>query len=193
MTVEAYPLHWPEGWPRTKKRERSRFQTTFGLARDCLMEEIARLGGRLPILSTNVPLRRDGLPYASAKEPEDPGVSVYFEYKGKQMCFACDRFDLVKDNTQAIRKTIDAIRGIERWGASDMMRRAFSGFVALPEPGKESWRDVLGCHRGDESFVLIKARYLPLVKKHHPDNGGTPEGFDRIRRAFMEAKEELGE
>jgi hypothetical protein len=48
------------------------------------------------------------------------------------MCFACDRWDSVADNVQAIRKTIEALRGIERWGTGDMVQRAFAGFVALP-------------------------------------------------------------
>jgi len=32
----AYPLHWPEGWPRTPqgRRTRSRFKTTLGVACD---------------------------------------------------------------------------------------------------------------------------------------------------------------
>lgn len=29
MGVQAYPLHWPPGFPRTKWRENSRFKTGF--------------------------------------------------------------------------------------------------------------------------------------------------------------------
>ncbi len=46
------------------------------------------------------------------------------------------------DNIQAIRKTIEAMRGLERWGVSDMLQRTFSGFKALPDQtgiGKEAW------------------------------------------------------
>lgn len=130
--VEAYLLYWPEGWKRTDRyrRTNSRFKTGFAVARDQLMDEIRRLGGRQIVLSTNIPLRNDGLPYASAKEPDDTGVAVYFSYKQKSMCFGCDRFHYVKENIQAIAKTIEAIRGIERWGASDMMERAFSARAA---------------------------------------------------------------
>lgn len=127
---EAHPLHWPEGRARTRRRQRSRFDVTFAQARDALSDEIHRLGGRYMVLSTNVALRRDNLPYANQPEPDDTGVAVYFERNGKQMCFACDRWDRVKDNIRAIQKTIEAMRGIERWGTGEMMDRAFSAFEA---------------------------------------------------------------
>jgi len=104
--IEAYPLHWPEHQPRTptSRRQRSRFDTSFGLARDCLIDEIERMGGTTPIISSDIPLRRDGLPYANHRTPEDSGVAVYFQYYGAPVCFACDKWDLIKDNIQAIRK-----------------------------------------------------------------------------------------
>ena len=75
---EAHPLAWPEGRPRTKRPQRSRFDVGFANARDELFDEIRRLGGSVPVLSTNVELRRDGLPYASRPEPDDSGAAVYF-------------------------------------------------------------------------------------------------------------------
>lgn len=186
---EAYPLQWPEGWARCRRPERSRFDTYFTVARDSLMNEISRLGGRNPVLSTNVELRRDGLPYASGRSPEDVGVAVYFEWKGKPMCFACDKWDRVKDNIQSIRKTIDAIRGIERWGSSDIMERAFSGFAALPDESKQTWREVLDCD--NDNFNEVKRNYRLLAKEHHPDTGGDPTEFHKIQKAYEAAKAEL--
>lgn len=60
--AEAFPLHWPIGWPRTKQRAVSRFGGTFGAVRSALVNEIAMMGGQHVVISTNVPLRRDGLP-----------------------------------------------------------------------------------------------------------------------------------
>src|SRR5262245_28779592 len=101
--VEAYPLHWPVGWPRTKVPQRARFDGTFARIRDELWAEIDRLGGRYPVLSTNIPLKRDGMPYAGQKEPQDTGVAVYFERRGRQMVFACDKWNRVQDNMRAIQ------------------------------------------------------------------------------------------
>jgi hypothetical protein len=76
------------------------------------------MGGTGVILSTNIPLRNDGLPYANSREPNDPGVAVYFRYQKRDLCFACDAYTSVRENAYAIAKTVEALRGIERWGAS---------------------------------------------------------------------------
>lgn len=173
MTQQAYPLAWPAGWPRTKVPQQSRFDVTFDRARKELEAEIARMGGRYVVLSTSLPLRRDGKPYAGVKPDDgDEGVAVYFERKGKQMVFACDRWDRVEDNVRAITKTIDAMRGIERWGASDMMERAFSAFQALPSPAKRDCWAVLGIAPKSSPDEVTRA-YREKAKELHPDAGGS--------------------
>lgn len=188
--AEAFPLAWPAGWPRAKRKVRAAFQTSFADARDSLMRELRLMGARYPILSTNIPLRRDGLPYAAQKEPDDPGVAVYFMWQGKQMTFACDRWDRVKDNVRAVGKTIEALRGVERWGASDMMERAFSAFEALPAPDGVV---ILSCWQVLDleppvSEMDIERAYRIKSKTAHPDAGGSREEWDQLRRAYDEAK-----
>lgn len=191
--IEAFPLAWPHGWPRTKYPSRSRFEVSFTSARDGLMEQIRLLGGRLPILSSDLELRRDGLPYANQREPADKGVAVYFEWKGQQRVFACDRWDLIKDNIRALEKTIEAIRGIERWGASDMLERAFSGFTALPAPGtKRSWREVLGFPAASTpDSVGIDLAYRSKAKTAHPDAGGSHDLMAELNEARAAALKEI--
>lgn len=189
MAAEAYPLHWPEGWPRTKSRERSRFEATMADARDELFAEIARMGGSYPVLSSNLILRQDGLPRAQQGEPSDPGIAVYFMRKGKQMVFACDRWDRARDNVRAIQKTIEAMRGIERWGASDMLERAFSAFVALPaSSSKKDWRELLGfppaARPGRDD---IDAAYRSKAKSAHPDAGGSDAAMAELNAARADA------
>ncbi len=190
--AEAFPLYWPESWPRTKWREDSRFKTGFGAARNFLFAEISRMGGSKPILSTNIPLRNDGLPRANMPNPHDPGVAVYFGYKKHDLVFACDKYRKVMDNVYAIAKTIEAMRGIERWGASDMMERAFTGFKALPEKGSQAWRDVLGI--SPEQLVtrqVIEDRFRALVKERHPDTGGDTDKFQQLISAREAARLEI--
>lgn len=185
--TEAYPLQWPAGRPRTARRERSRFDVTFARARDALFEELRLMGARLPVLSTNVALRRDGLPYANQPEPEDPGVAVYFTWKERQMAFSCDRWDRVRDNVQAVRHTIAALRGIDRWGTGDMMEAAFTGFEALPPP---SWRADLGL--GPEATREDAERaYRSLARQAHPDAGGSDEAMARLNGAIQAARAHL--
>jgi len=49
---------------------------------------------------------------------------------------ACDLFNEVRLNIQAIKLTIAAIRQIERCGASSLLERAFKGFKALTSGGE---------------------------------------------------------
>src|ERR1700733_6941880 len=98
--MESCPLYWPDGWKRTPygSRVHSAFKKTTGVVRDFLFHEIGLLGGTKVIISTNIPTRLDGLFYAGAREPEDPGVAVYFEYQKKPMSFACDQYRTVREN-----------------------------------------------------------------------------------------------
>lgn len=190
--VKAYPLHWPAGRPRARRRGHAQFQTSLSKAWDHLMNEIRLLGGRLPILSSNLALRLDGLPYANQKQPEDPGVAVYFTYKGKQHCFACDDWLRVEDNVRAIGKTIEALRGIARWGTGDMMERAFQGFEALPSPAQ--WWHVLGF---DTTSGLtadeVEQRYRKLAMQRHPDReGGSSDAMAELSWARDKAREHFG-
>jgi hypothetical protein len=196
MTVEHYPLHWPENWPRTPIEHRTwgNFSTSQNDAQNGLMREIELLGGQHVVLSTNVRLRKDGMPYTSDREPDDGGVAVYFSLNGNPMCFACDQYIKVKANMQAVRKTIEALRGIERWGASDMMQRAFSGFMQLPAPGQTTvrgWREVLGVPEGVNDLGYVKHMYRTKSGRAHPDKGGSEELQAELNRAWEQAQEAL--
>lgn len=136
--------------------------------------------------------RRDGRFYASAKRPDDPGVAVYFDYAGRQHCFACDQWDRLQDNVQGIRKTIEALRGIARWGSGDMMERAFTGFTALPGPDAgERWPDVFVVAPDAPAADVVSA-YQKARKRAHPDNGGSNEAFQRVQDAWEQFRQERG-
>lgn len=196
----AYPLQWPVGRKRTgfHSRENARFDVSFARARDNITAEILLLCGRygpspLTVISTNIPLRRDGLPLAGQKTPEDSGVAVYFTYKGRQMSFCCDRWKKIEHNMQAIAKTIEALRGIARWGTGDMLEAAFTGFTALPPPTAKDWQSVLDL-RG---FLLpkvddVELAYRRLASQFHPDKpGGSAEKMVALNLARAQAIKEL--
>lgn len=186
--TSAYPLAWPPHRPRATYRQRSRFDTSFARARDGLIQELDRIGAKLPVLSTNLELRLDGLPRSGQSEPRDTGVAVYFQHKGKPMCFACDRWDRVGDNIHAIAKTIEALRGIARWGSGDMLAQAFSGFAAIEAP--KSWRERLGLSPA-ASLADAEAAWKRLAFDAHPDRGGSHLRMADINTAIADARREL--
>lgn len=186
----AYPLRWPAGQPR-KRRQAANFKVTMGVARDHLVNELKLLGARYVVVSTNVPTRLDGIPYASWRQPEDPAVAVYFDYDGEPMVFACDKWRKVEHNMRAIGKTIEALRGIARWGTTEMMKRAVSAFKALPADGSD-WRAVLGfAHDAQPSWDTVKRTYRDLAATAHPDKGGSEIMMQRLNKAKEAAQKEL--
>jgi len=183
--AEAYPLQWPAGQKRTARRTRSRFRSAaFAHSRDDILRQLRLLGAKLPVISSNVPLRIDGLPYANMRQPEDPGIAVYFQWKGRTYCMACDKWKTTDENLTAIAKSIDALRGMERWRASDMMERAFDGFAALPAPDSvQSPWSVLGIPEGS-SPDRIKQAYREGLLRAHPDKGGSHEACAKLTAAY---------
>lgn len=189
----AFPLSWPIGKKRTEPahRRRSRFRSSF--ASDCriILGEIKLLHGRRAIISTNLPLRRDGLPYASRKiVADDPGVAVYFIRKEKEHCFACDEYASIDDNLHAIVLTINALRGISRWGTGDMLDATFQGFLTLPpaDSARIDWlalaREFGECIQNPDDHSENYAVFRRLVKRFHPDVKGNPFHYGRIIEAW---------
>jgi DnaJ-domain-containing protein 1 len=170
--IEAYPLYWPEGQMRVppSRRRSAKFSTGFARSRDELVEELRRMGARAVIVSTNIPLRRDGLPYADTRAPDDPAVAVYFTHGKRQLVIACDSYTKVEWNMRA---------------CGELLERAFTGFTALPPKGGEErpWFEVLGVP-ATASDEVIKAAYRSLAARHHPDVGGDAETMARINQAY---------
>ena len=194
--VSAYPLHWPQGWPRSDGFEASRFRVTPDRARRYLLKEISRLVGwsysrDMVVISSNVRLRLDGEPYSSQRPPEDVGVAVYFRYGDRPMVFACDRWSAVHDNIHAIAKTIESLRGIERWGASDMLERAFTGFLSL-EHKQDHWRKILGVPPSVNTIDEVKMYWKKVRAKTFPREAGADDkAFKEAAGAWEQAQNEL--
>ncbi len=145
MTVQAFPLQWPDGWPRHKGNRDSdtRFKgPTFQWNRVYrgLQEEIKRIGGLHIVVSTNQPIRQDGAPYAQERIIRDSGVAVYFVRDDRSLVMAQDRFYSIIGNMRSLTMAIEGLRQMERHGGATMMERAFSGFAAIAPPDwKKPW------------------------------------------------------
>lgn len=185
--MQAYPLSWPMAYPRIPavERQRAKFEVTFGVARHQLLDELRLFSISDLVISSNIPLRRDGLPYATHPPPEDPGVAVYFSLEDDPYVLACDRWDKVKDNLRAIGLHVTAMRGMQRWGVGST-KQAFMGYQFLP-PSKDSWWIVLGV-LPTATFDEVQSAYRQLARKFHPDLGGTYDDIVKLNSAYKEAK-----
>jgi len=197
--AQAFPLTWPAGWKRTRARMKTPFREhSLDSATRYLMNEIRLLGGTKVVLSTNIPIRKDGLPYSGYRQPDDVGAAIYFVRKGRPQCVANDQYRKVEDNVYALARTVEAIRAIERWGSSEMLDRAFTGFTALPAPANmeppQEWWQVLEQSaqppRTAAWFEQMNSTRRELLRKYHPDVGDVPDSSRaaKINAAWAQAQ-----
>ena len=198
--IATYPLTWPPGWRRIpgQRRQRARFHNankdlTIAVAVSRLCSELKQFGVRDidTIISTNLKVRLDGLPYSSQRTPDDPAVAVYWKRRNDttHKVMAVDLYDRIADNIAAVAATLSAMRSIERHGGAQILERAFTGFTALPSPN--DWRHVLG-FEDTPTWDECIARYKKLARQRHPDCGGSEAAMKELNTAYADAQREIG-
>jgi hypothetical protein len=191
--IKAYPLQWPIGQKRTERPQDSRFQVTPNQAYEDLIEELRLLGATNIVVSSNVETYERGgrqIPYKN-QNVQDTGVAVYFTKNNDQMCIACDRWLKVFHNVRAIGLTVQALRGLERWGTSDMVSQAFAGFAQIPAQANSGsgWWVELGLDSPGYSLEDCERAYRKQAKNAHPDLGGTAAQMARLNEAIASARQ----
>lgn len=178
-----YPLQWPAGQPRIKSRSNGKFQRTLSAARNALIRQAQLAGGSSILISSNY----GGL---SGKQPDDPGVAIYFNQRGRRLGMGCDTWKKIEHNLSALANTIEAMRGIERWGCGYLMEQAFSAFECLPAPN--SWHTTLCIgSTAPVSREYVEKQFKLLAKRRHPDHGGSEREFQELMAARDAALKEI--
>lgn len=204
--TQAYPLKWPEDWPRTPRQEQesgSQFKAqqhdtggrelpSLDRCYQALSGELRRLGAEHVVISTNYKVDEYGLVESRVR---DEGIAVYFQYQNKPLVMCCDRYDKAPANLRSLTLAIQAMRQLERHGGGTMMDRAFSGFLAITGPSwQKPWREVFGLKAdwcGDIKDVTDL--YKIKARARHPDMGGSDGLMAELNVALEEAKLELGQ
>lgn len=198
--TQAYPLQWPDGWPRTPDYERrdgryhfrrpgSNPTWTFADARNALLDELRRLEARDVVLSSNFKPDRYGTPVEGNRRPPDQGIAAYFTLEGEPRTMARDSYTRAEENMRALTLSIEAMRTLARHGGSLMMRRAFQGFTALPAP--RSPFEILGVSPAS-SPEEIKRAFQAKARKAHPDTGGSTAAMAELNAARDQALKMVG-
>lgn len=187
-----YPLQWLPQQPRTKNPKRANFGNhSLCAAGINLDRELKLLGAKNVILSSDLQTKQDGT-LCARQYNEDTGVVIYFELKGEPKAMACDKWDRPGYNIWALKLSISAIRGLERWGGSEFLDGLFRGFKALPSPGntmiaeKDYFREI-------ETYEDLKKRYRELCKELHPDVCGSSDEFNIMSRQYKQRENNYGE
>lgn len=100
-------------------------------------------------------------------------------------CRKCRQTLLLDHRASTLALAKQSADRIERWGSTDLLDRAFTGFAALPA-GRSCW-DVLGIPPGSPP-EKVDAAYRALAKSLHPDAGGSDDEMAALNRAREEAK-----
>lgn len=181
------------------ERENARFASDYQGTFELVVYEAGRLGADDVVVQLalgEADLRKDGLPRAHAK-PEHPGVILVLPDSDKgRLSFACDRYaDRARtpgwqDNLRAIGKTMEALRAVDRWGATQ--GRQYAGFAELPDSSTSvqdaaafvAW--AVGTPESWDTYLadpaVLRKDVREAAKRLHPDRGGDAESFARLQR-----------
>jgi hypothetical protein len=238
VTAVAYPLTWPTGVARTASPApapfhrqvtrtsgggngvpathwRSRAQPTVAETYAEVVDELKRIKAQGVIISTNIPVKNDGTPWADKRPINgDVGVAVYWSLHvsvGGRLelvphSIQCDKWNSVAANLHAVALSLEALRGVQRWGAVSQ-HQVLRGFRALPgaadvdaPPPRRSWREVLEVPEGgwtaqapaEAVLAFAKAQYKTMSARMHPDRAA-PDDRDEATRRYSEVNEAMEE
>lgn len=193
MSSAEYAIEWPEGFDRTPPSERRPYPGGFEVTRtrafDSILEECEKMDVVNVEVQTAAPhtAKHPHRPYKD-RDPEDPGVVVYFDREGQRYAVPCDRWDNLRDNARAIALYLDSKRAIERYGVAtvdtEMSTQALpSGddeeAIVVAEGEVQAPHEVLGVAE-DAPEAVIRGAARQLKAEYHPDRGGDEAEFRRV-------------
>ena len=132
-------------------------------------------------------------------------AEIVFDRAGQRYVFRCSKYDEALDNLRAAQLTITYLwRALEEYGVTSetqtldqVFAQFFLGFAATPDDtvlllgsGQEEWWKILGVEP-EADREAIRNAYRALARLHHPDAGGNPTEFKRLRNAYEEALAQL--
>lgn len=191
------------------KRKSLPGKQTYTQILDRLETELTHLRAQDAIIETGhraEDIRLDGYPRSSARVPSHPGVVLYFDAKASRggklvgpLRFSLDAYSTWQDNLRALVLTLEALRAVDRYGATQTGEQ-YRGYAALPPPSedertaKERAAHVLLYFSGESlsaeniAKLIISPDLAASVGKRallrvHPDTGGRAEDFRSVQAA----------
>lgn len=195
LLADGGSLDWPAEFERTPERKRTSYPHGFNVTRseafDSILEELRKMDARNVSIETAAPhtAKNPHRPYAG-RDPDDPGVVIYFERDGQQFAVPCDRWNNLRDNARAIALYLDAKRALERYGVQTIESEFTT--QALPSAddaivAEEPPHEILGV-AADAPDEVVEAAARRLSANVHPDK---PDGDEKQFKRIQKAKEAM--
>lgn len=186
---------WPGKRTGLAFRKHGPFKTDFNATRRGIDRELAHLGARRAVLEMECEerdIRLDGFLRADAKV-KGPGVIVSFSTAADiPLRFACDTYHTWLANLRAIGLTLEALRAVDRYGATQKSEQ-YRGFAALPadaavmDAGQAvAWLSLKSGFSGESmrgNLEVLREAWRKACMVTHPDQGGTDADFKRTQEA----------
>ena len=197
MDARFRPYTWiGERTPPGKKRQNPFPSSSWSRTLEKLQYELERVRATEIVIEadfTEDQIRLDGWPRAGAS-PRYSGVKISFNHpKAGRVEYATDSCRYWEDNVRSIALTLEALRGVERWGVVHGAQQ-YTGFRAIESGNNGSRRPAatwVAKLLYEVAETQVTARDILLEgdsesrrklinmarKKAHPDTGGSAEMF----------------
>jgi hypothetical protein len=207
--IQPFPLDWPAGHRRSGplEQERSSVKSPIATLYRSIHTELKAWKATGVIISSNAVLKKDGTPAARQTKPADTGAVVYFWYRNVFYGLSLDHFTDLPGNLKEIRDILNRFRRFWRLYNYGVMLKMLAEIATVKQPQQqerqqqkqepppkqktersaEDWRTVLELGKV-VTWSQVRANYLRLSKKYHPDKGGKTEDFQRLQAAYEKGK-----
>lgn len=189
-------------WPRkpTTARKNAPYRAGYKATLDLLDKELRAVQAKDVVIEAFFKpsqIRNDGWPRSDAR-PTQPGVVLRFHSKDGPIVMPSDKFSHWEDNLRAIGLTLEALRAVERHGAT-YDGQQYTGWKQLSssadeDPVKQAARLLL--EKAKLSGPLRKEEFTTVWRQAaantHPDRGGSAEAFNAVTSARNLIQERLG-
>lgn len=193
---EAFPLSWPDGWPRTRPQDQrvmASWKKNANQYREALTAELSRMQCPSAVISSNVPLNLRGAMTAGI-EPRDVGVSVYFSRKFKED-FSWQEVLGIRDPVSATEAQVqDAFKRLaslyhpDRGGDVAMFLKISvardSAIRWLTRANEQSFSHVIACDQFREVRLNMAAIMLTIKAIRQIERCGTSSLLERAFKGF---------
>ena len=197
LDIICSPIDQWDG-PLTRERVYAPFKALWGSTLKLLARELEHLEAkntRLLVACEDHEIRVDKTAPRANANVRHPGIVLAFESKHGPMRFSTDRYLHWQHNIRAIALGLEALRRVDRYGITKGAEQ-YKGWRQLPsgdgEPGIETKHDAaqvladitsmpVSGIQGDPA--IARDAYLAAVRASHPDRGGDPNVFHRVRKA----------
>lgn len=201
---EAFPLAWPDGWPRTRpqdQRAMSSWKRTANQYRDALATELERMKSPSSVISTNIPMNLRGM-MTPGIEPRDVGVAVYFSRQFKEDFTWSDILQIREPISATESQIQDAYRRLaqmyhpDRGGDVAMFQKATqardNALRWINRQTDQRFDYVIACDQFREVRLNMAAIVMTIKAIRQIERCGTSSLLERAFKGFSALPEHAG-